>query len=257
LNDFLAANEKSLSVLFDKQHMDDLRRLGELQLRVFAQKDVTGTVPEFSSANERFRQMFGVTIPGAATYYRDVQSGRISTDGATINLLVRAISAEDTRLYGRLLDKAMTDPDFARSIIDKSKAGKQIDSDPKLNKKAMSLGMYLPGLARYGTVRATTADLEEQPTEAAELPVVQEPRPTRPLPPAPPASNSARQMLNQMQGTTPTKGFPFQPAFPTTPPGQAGGMAGQQINMPTYEALFPNDPLVPLLRAKKAGQMPQ
>lgn len=256
LKDFLAANEKSLSILFDKQHLADLKNLAELQLRVFAQKDVTGTVPEFSSANERFRQMFGVTVPGAATYYRDVQSGRISTDGAAINLLIRAISAEDTRLYGRLLDKAMTDPDFARSIIDRSKAGKPIASDANLNKKATALGVYLPGLARYGTVRATTAGLEEQPMEAAELPVVQEPRPTRPLPPAPPSSSSARQMLDSMGTGVPTKGFPFKPAFPTQAP--TGGPAGAALpDLPTYEALFPNDPIVNLLKARKTQPIPQ
>lgn len=256
LKDFLAANEKSLSILFDKQHLADLKNLGELQLRVFAQKDVTGTVPEFSSANERFRQMFGVTVPGAATYYRDVQSGRISTDGAAINLFVRALSAEDTRLYGRLLDKAMTDPDFARSIMDKNKAGKPIASDAKLNKKAMGLGIYLPGAARYGTVRATTAGIEEQPTEAAELPVVQEPRPTRPLPPAPPSSNSARQMLDKMNTGVPTKGFPYKPVFPTQ--GPTGSPQGISLpNMPTYEALFPNDPIVSLIKARKAQQIPE
>ena len=256
LKDVIGTHRKALSILFDKQHLDDLDKLGELQVRVFAQKDITGTVPEYASASERFRQAFGITVPGLATYYREVQSGRIGTEGAAITLLVRALSAEDNRLYDRLLDKAITDPDFARAIMDKSKAGKSIASDANLNKKAMGLGIYLPGVARYATVRATTAGIEEQPTEAAELPVVQEPRPTRPLPPAPPSSNSARQMLDKMNAGVPTKGFPFKPVYPTQ--GPTGSQQGVSLpNMPTYEALFPNDPIVPLLKARKTQPIPQ
>jgi len=250
LANFIDKNQKSLSILFDEGHLNDLRKLSELQTRVFGQKDITGRIPDFQSASEKVRSAFGVSIPGAATYYRDVQSGRISTDGALINLMIRFASAEDERLYNRLIDKFLSDPDFAKNMLDRRLAGRPIDGVPVLNKQTEKVGVYLPALARYGFVTGMNAAMEEQPTELASLPVV----PRRPLPPAPPAS-TARGMLDNMGGPPPTKGIQYGSAFPTEPlrPSAPAG----QMSMPTYEALFPNDPLSALLRARQQGQIPQ
>jgi hypothetical protein len=251
LSSFIDKNRKSLSIAFDEQHLNDLKKLSLLQERVYGQKDITGRIQDFQSANEAVRKAFGVGIPGAATYYRDVQSGRISAEGTVLSLLVRFAAAEDERLYNRLIDKFLADPDFAKSMLDRRFAGRGIEQLPgDQNKAAAKIGVYLPALARYGFVTGMSTAMEEQPTELASLPVV----PRRPLPPAPPAS-TARGMLDSMGGPPPTKGIQYGSAFPTEPlrPSAPAG----QMSMPTYEALFPNDPLVPLLRAKKAEQMPQ
>jgi hypothetical protein len=180
-----------------------------------------------------------------------VQSGRISTDGALINLMIRFASAEDERLYNRLIDKFLSDPDFAKSMLDRRLAGRPIESVPSLNRQTEKVGVYLPSLARFGFTTAMAGAMEEQPTELASMPVVKA-TPPRPLPPAPPSS--AKTMLDNM-GPPPTKGIKYGSAFPTKPLRQQ--MPAGQMDFPTYEALFPNDPLVPLLRAKKAGQTPQ
>jgi hypothetical protein len=249
---FIDTNRKSLSILFDKQHLDDLQKLSDLQTRVFGQRDITGRIQDFASASEKVRQAFGVSIPGAATYYRDIQSGRISVEGGLINLLVRFASAEDERLYNRLIDKFISDPDFAKSLLDRRMAGKPIDSVPSLNREVSKIGLYLPALARYGFVTGAARALEEQPTELAGLPEVA-PAPRRPLPPAPPAG-TARTMLDNL-GAPPTKGLLGGSAFPMQPLRQQGNIS--PASMPTYEALFPNDPLSALLRARNQQQIPQ
>lgn len=249
LASFIDKNRKSLSILFDKQHLDDLQKLSDLQTRVFGQKDITGRIRDFSSASQKVKEAFGVSIPGAATYYRDVNAGRVSTEGTVISLLVRFAAAEDERLYNRLVDKFISDPDFARAMLDRRMAGKPLTSVPGLNQEMGKIGLYLPAFVRAGFVAGAANVLEEQPTELASLPVV-EPSPPRPMPPAPPAG-AARAMLNNL-GAPPTKGLLGGSAFPMQPLRPSANIS--PTSMPTYEALFPNDPISALLRARNQPQ---
>lgn len=249
LASFIDSNRKSLSILFDKQHLDDLQKLSDLQTRVFGQKDITGRIRDFSSASQKVKEAFGVSIPGAATYYRDVSAGRVSTEGTVISLLVRFAAAEDERLYNRLVDKFISDPDFARAMLDRRMAGKPLTSVPGLNREMGKIGLYLPAFVRAGFVAGAANVLEEQPTELASLPVV-EPSPPRPMPPAPPAG-AARAMLNNL-GAPPTKGLLGGSAFPMQPLRPSANIS--PTSMPTYEALFPNDPISALLKARNQPQ---
>lgn len=249
LASFIDTNRKSLSILFDKQHLDDLQKLSDLQTRVFGQKDITGRIRDFSSASQKVKEAFGVSIPGAATYYRDVNAGRVSTEGTVISLLVRFAAAEDERLYNRLVDKFISDPDFARALLDRRMAGKPLTSVPGLNQEMGKIGLYLPAFVRAGFVAGAANVLEEQPTELASMPVV-EPSPPRPMPPAPPAG-AARAMLDNL-GAPPTKGLLGGSAFPMKPLRPSANISS--TSMPTYEALFPNDPISALLRARNQPQ---
>lgn len=249
LASFIDTNRKSLSILFDKQHLDDLQKLSDLQTRVFGQKDITGRIRDFSSASQKVKEAFGVSIPGAATYYRDVNAGRVSTEGTVISLLVRFAAAEDERLYNRLIDKFISDPDFARAMLDRRMAGKPLTSVPGLNREMGKLGLYLPAFVRAGFVAGAANVLEEQPTELASMPVV-ESSPPRPMPPAPPAG-AARTMLDNL-GAPPTKGLLGGSAFPMKPLRPSANIS--PTSMPTYEALFPNDPISALLKARNQPQ---
>jgi len=249
LASFIDTNRKSLSILFDKQHLDDLQKLSDLQTRVFGQKDITGRIRDFSSASQKVKQAFGVSIPGAATYYRDVNAGRVSTEGTVISLLVRFAAAEDERLYNRLVDKFISDPDFARALLDRRMAGKPLTSVPGLNQEMGKIGLYLPAFVRAGFVAGAANVLEEQPTELASMPVV-ESSPPRPMPPAPPAG-AARSMLDNLSAP-PTRGLLGGSAFPMEPLRPSANIS--PTSMPTYEALFPNDPISALLRARNQPQ---
>ena len=151
----------------------------------------------------------------------------------------------------RVMQRAITDPDFAKALVDNSQQKSMQQQMAKLQKKLYREGVYFPEVVLKAPQRATMIGLSEE---------LQEPAPQEPpaAPPAAPAQPTAKEMMQNLKkqqpaapatrGTAPAQ--PLKPVFPNTAPPKAGGNAAQM-----YQALFPNDTLGNIIQQQK--QMPQ
>jgi hypothetical protein len=173
---------------------------------------------------------------------------------AGIYLGMRLIGRQEYGIMDRVMQRAITDPDFAKALVDNSQQQSMQQQMAKLQKKLYREGVYFPEVVLKAPQRATMIGLSEELQE----PAPQEPPMAAPAPAPAPAQPTAKEMmqnLNKQQpaapatrGTTPAQ--PLKPVFPSTAPPKTGGNAAQM-----YQALFPNDTLGNIIQQQK--QMPQ
>lgn len=243
LKTFIDNNEKGLKVLFkDTGHLEDLKKLADMQRRVNAFADVTGQIPVFESLDQALRTTFGAGIQFLTTTAREAAVGRIRPETGLLAVLVRWSAALENRLYQRIFTKALEDPAFAKNLTSVSTP----QQAQKLLAQVETIGIPRTSLmpARMATEEASRAAIpEEEIPGMREAPVV--PRET------------AASMLRALPPAPPTTGYNLR--VPTTPIRQPGGMAQ---NVPLmYPTLFPNDPISGMLeqrrQALQQGQMVQ
>lgn len=243
LKTFIDNNEKGLKVLFkDTAHLDDLKKLADMQRRVNAFADVTGQIPAFQSLDQALRQTFGAGIQFLTTTAREAAVGRIRPETGLLAVLVRWSAALENRLYQRIFTKALEDPAFAKNLTSVSTP----QQAQKLLAQVEGIGIPRTSLmpARMATEEASRAAIaEEEIPGMREAPIV--PRET------------AASMLRALPPAPPTTGYNLR--VPTTPPRAPGGMAQ---NVPLmYPSLFPNDPISGVLEQRRQslqqGQMIQ
>lgn len=234
LKSFLDTNEKSLGVLFGgTQHLDDLKKLADIQRRVNAFADVTGQIPVFESLDEALKRTFGSGIQYLTTTAREAAVGRIRPETGLLAVMVRLSASLENQLYQRIFTKALEDPAFAKRLTTVS-TPQQANA---LLGEFEKIGIPRTSLAPARIAAIETAQ-ELQPQEVAipgmaAAPVV--PRGT------------AAQMLRELPPAPPTTGTNFR--MGTTPPAAAQGNTGQIQLM--YPALFPNDPISAMLQQRQ------
>lgn len=251
LEAFLHPNEKALGVLFkDTQHLADLKKIANLQRRIYAFAEVSGQMPEFQSLDQTLRTVMGSGVQYLTTTMREAAIGRIRPETGFIALGVRLLGGLENRLYERVMTKALEDPQFAHRLMNLNQPG---------NIKAVTgtlatIGVDTRPLFGARTIAAQTA---MRPfVEGQQAPVGME-RTMPSMPAEPPAGPPAREMLRQLPPAPPTTGLNFR--IPTTPPAGAAGGGGSNAPM-IYPALFPNDPISSVLmqmRQPQQGQPPQ
>ncbi len=243
LKTFIDNNEKGLKVLFkDTGHLEDLKKLADMQRRVNAFADVTGQIPVFESLDQALRTTFGAGIQFLTTTAREAAVGRIRPETGLLAVLVRWSAALENRLYQRIFTKALEDPAFAKNLTSVSTP----QQAQKLLAQVETIGIPRTSLmpARMATEEASRAAIaEEEIPGMREAPVV--PRET------------AASMLRALPPAPPTTGYNLR--VPTTPIRQPGGTAQ---NVPLmYPMLFPDDPISGMLeqrrQALQQGQMVQ
>jgi hypothetical protein len=234
LKSFIDTNEKSLKVLYGGTgHLDDLKKLADLQRRVNAFADVTGQIPVFQSLDQTMKKLFGAGIQFLTTTAREAAVGRIAPETGALALLVRAGSALENELYQRLFTKALEDPTFAKNLTSLSTPQQAV----KLTAQMENIGIPRTRLLRAkiaGAEELTQAALPEEPLPGASAPVV--------------SRETAASMLRALPPAPPTTGYQLR--LPTAPPAQSA--PNQYANVPMmYPALFPNDPISGLLEQRR------
>jgi hypothetical protein len=234
LKSFIDTNEKSLKVLYGGTgHLDDLKKLADLQRRVNAFADVTGQIPVFQSLDQTMKKLFGAGIQFLTTTAREAAVGRIAPETGALALLVRAGSALENELYQRLFTKALEDPTFAKNLTSLSTPQQAV----KLTAQMENIGIPRTRLLRAkiaGAEELTQAALPEEPLPSAGAPTV--------------SRETAASMLRALPPAPPTTGYQLR--LPTAPPAQSA--PNQYANVPMmYPALFPNDPISGLLEQRR------
>ena len=246
LSSFLTKNEKSLAVLFkDTKHLEDLKKLADVQRRINAFK-VVGDVPSFESMDQSLKRLFGIGIGAASTTYRSTAEGRLSPTTALISFLVRATGNVENTLYNNIFRRAMEDPKFAADLTSMSTAQQAQKVAAGLEKLGIYRSMLFKNLGRAGALEAGQAAMSGQtaPIEGMqEKPVV-------------PRGPSAREMLRNLPPAPPTVGYSSSmgpaPAMrlPTQPPRPTGNAGLSNMQM-MYPAMFPNDPISGILEQRR------
>lgn len=236
LQGFLDGNRKSLSILFDKQHLTDLEHLADLQRRVNAFADVTGQMPAFESLDETLKGMFGSGIQYMTTTMREAAVGRIRPETGMIALMIRLVANTENKIYSRIFTKALEDPAFASKMANTTTPTQAKALTVELQK----IGVDVPRMLRMLTPvkQGLSQDLIDRTQEPSDMPA--------------PSQGAARSMLRDLP-PAPKLGFDdlFKPAAPTP---QQGG-AGASPNL-LYPSLFPRDPISDMLKQRAAGQVP-
>ena len=254
LKKFIDTTEKSLNVLFDKEHLKHLSALADVQARNATLSNVTGMVPRFESTSQIFQRMTGVSIPGLMTYGRDVGSGRISPEGAGISLSVRLLSSMQEELQNKMLLRAVADPNVAKALAEPKTA-----EQAKLLAREMQSTGYL-SRSLMDAIGVTSSQLalgdRESPIEGMiDLsPVVRQPgtsaAPAR-SETAAPRPETAAALLRKMPPAPQTRGMPNMRIGP--PPAAPAGPAAPSLLYPT---LFPDDPISKMLLQRQQQVAP-
>lgn len=239
LEDFITRNEKSLKVLFENtQHFEDLQKLASIQKRISMFADITGQVPPFASLDQTMKNLFGITIGGAATTLRQQASHYISPETALTYFLVRLGGALENKIYTDMFRKALDDPKFAKALTSINSPQSAEAAVAQLQKIGISKGMVRARLMAEENL--TQGIIEDIPTPASGLPAMSEAEVAE-------KNKTAAQMLRALPPAPPTTGYQLR--LGTTPPPKP---SNSYQNVPLmYPALFPNDPISGLLEQRR------
>jgi hypothetical protein len=256
-----SANKRSLSFLFKPEQLTNLRKLGELEKRIRVSEGITDTPKPFETTDEALQRISGVSIRNISTLYRGMTGAggyKASPMDAGIYLGMRLIGRQEYGIMDRVMQRAITDPDFAKALVDNSQQQSMQKQLAALQKKLYREGVYIPEVIFKAPQRATMIGLSEElqepaPQEAPAAPTPAAP-PAAPAPAPQPTAREMMQNLNKQQPAAPaTRGTaplqPLKPAFPNTAPPKTGQNAAQM-----YQALFPNDTLGNIIQQQKQPQ---
>ena len=239
--------EASLRQIMSPEHLARLEKLSAAVNRVFATPAPTGRLGAATTSDERIRETFGISPESLESRFRAAAEGRISPDYAVLSVAVRLLTASQKAAFGKAFQKAMMDPNFAVGF-DEMMSTPNVAGALRKGGSVLQRGLYAVGvdLSKIGTMNAIEAftDLKEReaprstaPMQGLSLPLVpqqlpvgpQAPRtPAQPMPQAPaPAPQSSLANINVAAA-----------------PAQPGPQTRQQ-----YAALFPYDPISPLMRS--------
>jgi len=249
LQDFLTRHSKSLNILYDKQHLDDLQKLAEIQRRVFAGEAATGTISPFKTLDEALREKIGAGIGTIESTARAAMIRQISPMHAGVTLASRYLGRQQTAIYETVLYKALTDPEYAHQLVNANKPITDNKTFNTMSKLTFQAGGYLPALlqggARVAGMEATQALSDQErmvPAPTPQIPARVPQMPASPQGAQAPAVPAPNQRLSQ---SAPARSLPQMP--------NQGDMQNLAAN---YAALFPQDFLSPMLQQRQQ-RMPQ
>jgi len=234
LQTFIQGNaEDSLKILFEPKHLEDLKKLADIQRRVMAFGDVTGQIPAFEATDDMFQRLFGSGIKYVVTTAREAAVGRINPTSGALFLGIRLANGVEKQVFDRIMMKALMDKNFASDLVQIGTPSEAL----KVFRQLEQLGVGRKTLRDLITAPATQRGLVLEAYRAADEENLEEARePRRP---------SAAEMLRTLgpapkaRGTGTTaqpaaRGISYQPKVQGAQPGQAAMM---------YQQLFPQDPL--------------
>jgi hypothetical protein len=242
LSEFLKRNSKSLSILYTPEQRQNLELLGEIQRRVFTAARPEGTLSAFQSVDEQLRQRFGAGIGTIESTARAATIRQISPIHAGVTLLTRFLGRQQTSIYDAIMYKALTDPEYAHQLVKSNGPLNSKENMKKMGEITLGAGGFLPnilkGAPRVASIEASQAAIpeEERPLPTPEF--TQGMAPARVVPKMPATPAPARTI-----GQSPA-------ASMAVPRGPVPAAAGRNVPgfAEQYQALFPNDPVAPLMQ---------
>ena len=247
LADFLKRNSKSIAMLYTPEQRQNLDLLGEIQRRVYVAARPEGTFSAFQSVDEQLRSQIGAGIGTIESTARAAMIRQISPIHAGVSLLTRFMGRQQTAIYDAIMYKALTDPEYAHQLARANGPLNTKENMKKMGEITTAAGGFLPnllkGLPRVGSIEASQAAMpeEERPIATPQFTQGMAPATVVPKMPAPPAPARSLGQSPVVSGTTRTP-----PAMPTGR--SVPGFAEQ------YQALFPNDPLAPLIQSRQPAR---
>ena len=241
LKSFIDANEKAMKVLFkDAGHLEDLKKLAEIQRRVYAFADVTGSMPRFEAADDKLKRYLGFGIQFGTTTLRETLNSRINPTTGALALGLRMAGSLEKDVYARMMTRALESDKAAKAFTTVGSKEEAERAAGELQKIGISMSQYMGDAARGGIMQeATQATLEGRQSPIGDM---------KNLPVVP--GTSAQQMLKKMPPAPPTRGTNFNlRTAPAAPPGAGTGASNIQL---MYPSMFPNDPISGLLQQRQA-----
>lgn len=245
LADFLKRNSKSIAMLYTPEQRQNLDLLGEIQRRVYVAARPEGTLSAFQSVDEQLRSQIGAGIGTIESTARAAMIRQISPIHAGVSLLTRFMGRQQTAIYDAIMYKALTDPEYAHQLAKANGPLNTKENMKKMGEITTAAGGFLPnllkGIPRVASIEASQAAMPEEERPIATPEFTQGMAPARVMPrmPAPPAPARSLGQSPVVSG-----------AAPRTPPAMPTGR-----NVPgfaeQYQALFPNDPLAPLMQNRQ------
>ena len=245
LADFLKRNSKSIAMLYTPEQRQNLDLLGEIQRRVYVAARPEGTLSAFQSVDEQLRSQIGAGIGTIESTARAAMIRQISPIHAGVSLLTRFMGRQQTAIYDAIMYKALTDPEYAHQLAKANGPLNTKENMKKMGEITTAAGGFLPnllkGVPRVGSIEASQAAMPEEERPIATPEFTQGMAPARVMPrmPAPPAPARSLGQSPVVSGAAPRT----PPAMPTGR--SVPGFAEQ------YQALFPNDPLSPLMQNRQ------
>jgi len=243
--DFLKRNSKSIAMLYTPEQRQNLDLLGEIQRRVYVAARPEGTLSAFQSVDEQLRSQIGAGIGTIESTARAAMIRQISPIHAGVSLLTRFMGRQQTAIYDAIMYKALTDPEYAHQLARANGPLNTKENMKKMGEITTAAGGFLPnllkGVPRVASIEASQAAMPEEERPIATPEFTQGMAPARVMPrmPAPPAPARSLGQSPVVSG-----------AAPRTPPAMPTGR-----NVPgfaeQYQALFPNDPLSPLMQNRQ------
>jgi hypothetical protein len=242
LKSFIDSNEKAMKVLFkDAGHLEDLKKLAEIQRRVYAFADVTGSMPIFEATDDQFKRYLGFGIQFGTTTTREALNDRINPTTGGLMLGLRMAGSLEKDVYARMMTRALESEKAAKAFTTIGSKTEAERAAGELQKIGIPMSQYMGDVARGGLMQeATQATLEGRQSPVGDM---------QNLPVVP--KTSAQQMLRAMPPAPPTRGTDFNPRIPMGAPKQPGNT---QL---MYPSMFPNDPISGLLQQRQAQMQSQ
>lgn len=245
LAEFIKRNSKSLAILYSPEQRQNLELLGEIQRRVFAAARPEGTLSAFQSVDEQLRQKIGAGIGTLESTARAATIRQISPIHAGVSLLTRFMGRQQTSIYDAIMYKALTDPEYARQLAKANGPLNTKENMQKMGEISLKAGGFLPTLLRNvpraASIEASQAAMSEEPLPIEQPAFTQGMAPARPVPKMPAPPSPTRSLGQSPLASSVVPRVPVQGSGRNVP-----GFAQQ------YQALFPNDPLNPLLQARQS-----
>lgn len=233
--------QSTLKQVFTPSEIKNLEMIAEAHRRVYFSGPVRGKAFEKVKAfDDRFRDLFGF---GVQTLESSARAAFITQKMSPSNMLTflgaRFLSRNQIALYEALMYRAITDPKFAKKLLEVRGDINSPDYLEKVQRIAAEAGINVkealrakgakevdPYTISKTATRPATADVLI-PDSPQEFPVNTNPEPQAQTQP----------VLPSMDVVTPTAPTQRSPDF-----------------IRSYEALFPDDPIVPMLEQRKPPQ---
>jgi hypothetical protein len=256
MEEFLKRNSKSLNILYPPQHLDDLRRLAEMQKRVFAGERVEGKLSPFMSFDEKLRATIGTGVGTAEATFRAATIRQISPMHAGVSLLTRLATRQQTNAYEAVLYRALTDSKYAHELVNATAPPHSAKGLAQQGKLAAQAGVSLPKMVRIGQIylppAAKVAGIEGVQAledETRQIPV-REPEPTIFFPEVSEFTDSSGMLRTPQMPPAPAPN----PALSQSAPARAlpkMPSQGQVGSFADYARMFPQDFVSPLIQQQQ------
>ena len=273
LSRFKTTYGKALNMLYPTPaDQNNLNMIAALQERILGVARPSGDRSPFRTFEETLRKYVGAGVGTLESTARAAAIRIISPIHAGVSIMTRFLARQQQGVAERILLNALIDDKYAKEFINASASINTEKGLKQASKLAYNAGASLPFLLRIAPSALKTANIElsqalqdeeeMQPRDVAPGPIApfqEQLAPPRALPAMPqiePRLTRGQEYQkfilerNAPRPPAPAKNLGQSPAVGVVPPMPQAGPA----NYGSYQALFPNDPLAPLIQSRQPAR---